>query len=73
MKPFDIKQQFIPLYLLVILLLQSELTFLTLVMVSVPIIVIMASIHVRQKNLAFLGLFLLCLVSLSLISIGCFS
>ena len=69
MKPIDIKQQLLPMYVLIIILLQIELTILSVFMVSLPLLLVMTAFHMRQKNLGLLGFFFLCLVALSLISL----
>ena len=65
MKPVDMKQHILPLYLIIVILLQIELTVQNIIISCFPLLIISISIHLRNKNLGIVGMFLFYTVSLS--------
>ena len=71
MSKIDIKQHIIPVYLVIALLIQIKTdvslgltTINTVLIVLIPILVISISIHLKNRNLGMIGLFLFYILSL---------
>jgi hypothetical protein len=64
MRTIDPKQQIIPLYLIVVMLLQVVPTVQTILLTVFPLVLLMISIHLKNKNLGLLGIFLFYTVAL---------
>ena len=60
----DLKKQIIPFYLTIIILLQIELTAQKIIISCLPLLLIIISIHIRNKKIGMIGIFLFYLVSL---------
>ena len=69
MKQIDIKQHLLPLYLIVVILIQIELTVQNILLSCSPLIIISISIYLRNKLIGIVGIFLFYTVSLSQILI----
>ena len=65
MKTINIRLQILPLYLIVVLLLQLELTVLNILLTCIPLLIISISIYLKDKKLGILGIFLFYTVALS--------
>ena len=70
MENIDIKQQILPLFLLVVVLLQIELSLQNIILAAFPLIMISAAIHLKNKILGIIGIALFYIVSISQISIS---
>ena len=69
MKPVDMTPYLLPLYLIVVLLLQLELTVQNILLSCVPLIIVAAALYRRHTILGLVGIVLFYLVSLPLIVI----
>ena len=67
MNKFDIKQYILPLYLIIVVLIQLELLVQNVLIAIFPIILIIFSIYQKNKKLGITGMFLFYTVSLSMI------
>ena len=64
-----IGQYLIPIYLILILLIQIDLNFLNIFLICFPISLIIISIYLKNKKVGFIGLYLFYMLSLSTIII----
>jgi len=70
LKKIDIKQYILPLYLAVVVLLQLKPNVQNVLLVSIPIILIMLAIYLRDKKIGISCIFLFYILSLSPIMIS---
>ena len=69
MNSFDIKKQILPIYLLIMTLLQVEPTYQNIFLASLPLIIVSISIHIQKKKIGILGIFLYLLTLTALIKL----
>ena len=70
MKKIDIKQYILPIYLTIVILLQSKLSTLNVLLTVFPISVIILSIYQKNKKIGIAGMFLFYILSMSIIIVN---
>ena len=70
MKTFDIVKYIMPIYLLVVLLIQINLSIRNVMFVCLPILIIVTSIYFKNKKVGLFGIFLFYMLSFSTVVIS---
>lgn len=64
MKPINIKQHILPIYLFIVIMIQLDLNIKNILLAGIPLFIISTSIHFKNKKIGIIGLFLFYILSL---------